>query len=80
MARTGCVPFVPDEGGPAEIVDRPELCYSDVDDAVSKIARVLRDDDRAREMSEHVKKASWWFSEGTFMEKFRRVVKEMSEC
>ncbi len=41
MAGSGCIPFVPDMGGPAEIVDRPELRFRDEDEAVSRIVAVL---------------------------------------
>jgi glycosyltransferase involved in cell wall biosynthesis len=43
MVVAGCVPFVPVDGGPAEIVGHsPELVYDSVDDAVSKIDCMLR--------------------------------------
>ena len=46
MVLAGCVPFVPDAGGPVEIVGNlPELRYRSVEDAVARIDRVRRDDD-----------------------------------
>lgn len=46
MVLAGCVPFVPDGGGAAEIVGNlPELRYGSVEDAVGRIDRVRRDDD-----------------------------------
>ena len=43
--KAGCVPFVPSEGGGAEIVGRSELCYKDFEDAVEKILNFLERDD-----------------------------------
>jgi glycosyltransferase involved in cell wall biosynthesis len=42
MVKAGCVPFVPSEGGVAEIVASPELTYEKADEAVAKIDAVLR--------------------------------------
>lgn len=42
LAGGGTIPFVPDSGGQSDIVDnRPEQVYTDVEDAVEKISRVL---------------------------------------
>lgn len=41
MAGSGCIPFVPDCGGPAEIVDDPALRFSTESEAVEKILAVL---------------------------------------
>ena len=42
MAGSGCLPFVPDCGGPAEIVSVPELRFENEEDAVERILAVLR--------------------------------------
>ena len=44
IVKAGCVTFVPDEGGPPEIVGDAALCYADTADAVQKIDAVLRSD------------------------------------
>ena len=42
MIVAGCLPFVPAEGGPSEIVDHnPALVYDTVDEAVEKIDSML---------------------------------------
>jgi len=47
MVLAGCVPFVPNGGGPVEIVgDVAELRYASVQDAVAKIDAVRRDPQR----------------------------------
>lgn len=44
MLQAGCIPFVPDEGGPREIVGgEAVLTYRSVDEAVRKICRVMAD-------------------------------------
>ena len=43
--KAGCIPFVPNEGGSAEIVGSPEFCYADTEDAVGKILRFLEKDE-----------------------------------
>lgn len=47
MLLSGCVPFVPSSGGPAEIVGNDALCYTDADDAAKKIHAALSDPDHA---------------------------------
>ena len=46
--KAGCIPFVPNEGGSAEIAGSPELCYADTEDAVGKILRFLEKDEAAQ--------------------------------
>ena len=43
--KAGCIPFVPNEGGSAEIIGFPEFCYADIEDAVGKILRFLEKDE-----------------------------------
>ncbi|MCB1230435.1 MAG: glycosyltransferase family 4 protein [Verrucomicrobiae bacterium] len=43
LAGSGCVPFVPETGGPAEIVDRSSLRFQTEEEAVAKIISVLSD-------------------------------------
>ncbi len=62
MAGSGCVPFVPDAGGPAEIVDQPELRFQDEDDAVEKILAVLSRPERLADIRRHL---------GASMERYR---------
>ena len=41
--KAGCIPVVPDVGGPSEIVDDPELEFRDVDGAAGILAKLLAD-------------------------------------
>ena len=42
--KAGCIPVVPDEGGPQEIVESPALAFRTVEDAARTLARLLEDD------------------------------------
>ncbi|NLY01563.1 MAG: glycosyltransferase [Rhodopirellula sp.] len=76
MVKAGCIPFVPDDGGQVEIVGDGRLCYRDVDDAVSKIDRVLRCEEIQRSLTEHLRRQGELFSAERFMSEFRNVVEE----
>ncbi len=43
MVKAGAIVFAPNDGGQAEILQRPELLFADTDDAVEKILAVLED-------------------------------------
>ncbi|MEN8261208.1 MAG: glycosyltransferase, partial [Pseudomonadota bacterium] len=75
LQKAGCITFVPDEGGPVEIVGNDErLIYHSVDDAVDKIYRVLRDADLRADVLEGVIGRADLFSETRFMTEIRKVV------
>ena len=42
--KAGCIPVVPDEGGPQEIVASPALAFRTTEDAARTLARLLEDD------------------------------------
>lgn len=68
MAGAGCIPFVPDAGGPAEIVDRnPELCYGSDDDAVAKIIALLSRPERQDALRTRLAAAMTRFRPESFM-------------
>lgn len=70
MAGSGCVPFVPDMGGPAEIVDRPELRFRDEDEAVSRIVAVLNAPDHIPALRAGLAASMERFQPGQFMRSF----------
>jgi glycosyltransferase involved in cell wall biosynthesis len=74
MVKAGCIPFVPDRGGPPEIVGEPGLCYTNVDDGVTKIDALLRDELRQRQLAAALAERSRQFSAVRFMREFREVV------
>jgi glycosyltransferase involved in cell wall biosynthesis len=74
QVRSGCIPFVPDSGGPVEIVAEPSLCYRDEADAVEKIDAVLRDEARQARLREHLAERAKLFTTERFCEEFRQIV------
>jgi len=76
MVKAGCITFVPVEGGQAEIVNHPDLTYSDVDDAVNKIDRILRDERREDALRLHLKAQGELFSTERFMAGIRAAVEQ----
>jgi glycosyltransferase involved in cell wall biosynthesis len=74
MVKSGIVPFVFDQSGPAEIVNHPALQYRDVEEAVEKIDRVLRDANFARDLHEHARRRGCLYTVEGYMQGVRRVV------
>jgi glycosyltransferase involved in cell wall biosynthesis len=76
MVKAGCIPFVPKEGGQAEIVNHPSLIYADVDDAVNKIVTVLETPPVQADLGTHLANQGRQFSAGSFMNGIRTVVQQ----
>ncbi len=74
MLLSGCVPFVPTKGGPADIVGSEALCYSDPDDAVDKIDRALSDPDHAYSLRSHLTGRGDRFTPEVFMDELKGLV------
>ncbi len=74
MVKAGCIPFAPKQGGQAEIVNHPLLTYTDVDDAVNKIAAVLEQPQLQRELCWHLANQGRRFSIESFMDGLRTIV------
>jgi glycosyltransferase involved in cell wall biosynthesis len=79
MIAAGCITFVPNEGGPVEIVGNDSLCYQDVDDAVEKIDAVLRNSDWQSELVVSLAGRAERFSTTRFMQEFRSVVENFAK-
>ncbi len=79
MITAGCIPFVPAEGGPAEIVDHnPALLYETPQEAVEKIDSMLRNPTLERATRLCLQQRSRQFSADSFMREIRRVVDEFA--
>jgi hypothetical protein len=75
MIVAGCLPFVPAEGGPAEIVDHhPALVYDTVDEAVEKIDSMLRNPGIESAARAFIEQRAQKFLADSFMRDIRRVV------
>ncbi len=79
LQRAGCIVFVPDEGGPVEIVGGDErLLYGNVQQAVHRIDRVLSDSELQISLSEYVLSRKELFSADRFVDQLRTVVRDFS--
>lgn len=75
LVRGGCVVFVPEDGGPREIVGSdPRLLYRSAADAVDKIRRVLKDPGEQAALQTHLAARRDLFSESRFMDRVRDMV------
>jgi glycosyltransferase involved in cell wall biosynthesis len=77
MVRAGCIPFVPDTGGPLEIVgDDQRLCFSSPADAVAKILATLRDRGRQEALRAQLARRAPSFSSERFVRRVREIVRD----
>lgn len=76
QVKAGCIPFVPSEGGPAEIVGTDALTYESEDEAVGKILAVLADSTRQDHLRAHLARRAGMFSAERFVSEVRSVVAE----
>jgi glycosyltransferase involved in cell wall biosynthesis len=79
MVQAGCIVFVPNGGGQAEIADHPHLTYQNEADGVGKICSVLTQETEQAALLEHLRQGSSRFSAQTFMKGTQRVVAEFAE-
>ena len=79
LQRAGCVTFVPDEGGPVEIMGGDErLLYGSADEAVEKIDRVLSDPQQQVSLSEYIERRKELFTEQRFMDGLWEAVRDFT--
>jgi glycosyltransferase involved in cell wall biosynthesis len=72
--KAGCIPFVPREGGPAEIVGTDELTYAEEEEAVAKIVGVLENPARQGRLRAHLAERAACFSSERYMSEIRSLV------
>lgn len=77
MLKAGLIVFVPNSGGPVEIVNHESLVYEDERDAIDKIINILRDDRLQTSLKEHLEKQAMLFSEQHFMEEIKKLICEI---
>ena len=81
MQRAGCITFVPDSGGPREIVGNdPRLIFHDVNDAVTKIATALGDAANEENLRELVRSRRDCYSTERFCNSIRAIATELTEA
>lgn len=74
LVEAGCLTFVHASGGQTEIVAHDDLTYRDVDDAVVRIERALRDDGHRTRLLAHVAALRGRFAPAAFCAEVRAVV------
>jgi glycosyltransferase involved in cell wall biosynthesis len=80
LQRAGCIPFVPDSGGVAEIVEHdPRFTYASEADAVEKIDRVLSDPHLRSELCGEVARRRERYSVERFCTDLRAAVREIED-
>lgn len=76
MASTGCLPFVPQNCGPAEIVPFRELHFGGVEEAVQQIGTLLFEEVRIRELRDRVRDQVARFGTEAFTARFQEFVEK----
>jgi len=79
LQRGGCITFVPDDGGPVEIVGGDErVIYHSVDDAIDKISKVVSDPELEAALAKAVDERRANFTETRFMDEIVKVVEDFT--
>jgi glycosyltransferase involved in cell wall biosynthesis len=79
MLLAGCIPFVHDSGGQIEIVGHePALCYSDDEDALQKVERMMDDPALQRDMRARLRQRHDLHSAEHFRRTVRAVVDDLA--
>lgn len=73
MVKAGCLVWVPEKGGPAEVVAHPGLIYRDDAEAIHKITDVLSRDEHVQTLRSHLQSQAEKFS----IEKFQAQIREL---
>jgi glycosyltransferase involved in cell wall biosynthesis len=68
MVKAGAIVFAPNDGGQTEVLDNPDLLFSDEDDAADKICSVLSSPQKQCALLAHLALRSKMFSAERFME------------
>ena len=76
MVLAGCVPFVHQIGGPAEIVQQPELLFDSPETAVNRIRQVLDDRALQQRLRQRLAARRADLSTDRFLAQVRRAVEE----
>ncbi|MGH7808619.1 MAG: glycosyltransferase, partial [Thermodesulfobacteriota bacterium] len=80
MVRAGCIPFVPIDGGPVEIVGGDtRLIYGTEEEAVDKIIRVMNNPDEQISILSYLDSRKKLFSTEKFMNQIREIVRRFQE-
>lgn len=76
MIKAGCMPWVPESGGPAEVVGHKGLIYGNDSEAISKIEKVLGDAEWASSIRKHIESQAKKFSLAAFQAQIRDLIEQ----
>jgi glycosyltransferase involved in cell wall biosynthesis len=79
MVKAGCITFAPADGGQTEVVNHPALLYDNVEAAVDKIERVIKDRRLSQELRQHLVRQGNKFSVEIFQKEIRILVCDFFE-
>ena len=74
MVKSGSIVWVPDGGGQQEIVNHQDLVYADLDDAVFKIEKTLKDNALQASLRRHLEIRSEAFS----VDKYKQSIRDLA--
>lgn len=75
--KAGCIPIIPDEGGPKEIVDDKSLEYRTINEAANMLARLAGDDHFRKEHLLHCRERAKLFTRTAYEERQQKVIEGM---
>ena len=76
MVKAGCIAFVPNDGGPVEIVGGDKrLVYQTKEEAITKIIRILSNPDEQASLRNYLNSRKELFSTERFMSQIREIVR-----
>ena len=76
MVKSGCIVFVADSGGQADIVGEPELTFNGTEDAVGKITKVLQEKPLQQSLLGRLEHRGKGFSSQAFCHGIREVLQD----
>lgn len=74
MVKAGCIVWVPNGGGQAEIVNHLNLQYINNEDAVNKIIQILKNEEEQTNLRGHLRKQAENFSIQKFKQEIKSIV------
>lgn len=74
MVKAGAIVFAPNDGGQTEILDHPDLLFTDEDDAVCKICAVLQSVSLQETLRSHLATRAIAFTAQTFIRNSRTIL------
>jgi glycosyltransferase involved in cell wall biosynthesis len=72
LASAGCIVLAPRSGGPPEIIDDPERCFTDAEDGAAKLLGIIRDPARQATLHARARPDALRFAPANFTAAFRR--------